>query len=144
MPDEPVVGLAAAAILSLLPDLDVVPGILARKFADYHNSITHSLILAVPTGLCAGAVAGIRGYSVMNWAMFGTVCYALHVVMDFLMPGRGAMLFWPLTARRFRSPVPLFYGVRWNRSWASIEHVWTLLTELLFVGIMLGALLWLS
>jgi peptidoglycan/LPS O-acetylase OafA/YrhL len=42
------------------------------------------------------------------------------------------MLFWPLSAARFESPVKLFYGLHWSDGLVSVKHIWTLLNELAF------------
>jgi inner membrane protein len=47
------------------------------------------------------------------------------------------MLFWPFTQQRFSSPVTLFYGLHWSKGLFSIDHVWTVLTEGLFIAVVL-------
>jgi carbamoyltransferase len=49
--------LAAAAVLSLLPDLDSVLGILMGDFGRYHNNLSHSVFMALVAALSIGAVA---------------------------------------------------------------------------------------
>jgi hypothetical protein len=60
--------------------------------------------------------------------------------MDAATVSRGVMALWPLTETRFLAPVTIFYGLHWSDGWISIRHLWTLLTELLFAGLLFGLL----
>jgi membrane-bound metal-dependent hydrolase YbcI (DUF457 family) len=122
--------LAAAAVLSLLPDVDSVLGILMGDFGRYHNNLSHSVFMALVAALSIGGVAGYasRGRFAF-WFSLAFVCYGLHVLMDYLTWSRGVMAFWPLMSDRFSSPVVLFYGFHWSQGWLSPRHLWTLLSE---------------
>jgi inner membrane protein len=121
--------------VSLLPDLDFVAGILFRDPASFHNNGTHSLVVGLAFSLVMGAILAwklplgfVRGF------LITLASYGMHVIMDFFTyGGRGVMLFWPLSASRFQSPVLLFYGVRWSDGLFSFQHLITLVTELVFV-----------
>lgn len=129
---------AVIAGLSLLPDLDIIPAIIFRDMENFHNNLTHSLIVAVPAALL---VAGIfqRTYRSNFWLWFliGLLSYDLHIIMDALTAERGVMMFWPLTQVRFTSPVKVFYGLQWGLGWVSIWHLWTIFTESLFSAALL-------
>ncbi len=119
--------------LSLLPDLDAIPGILSGDMARFHNNITHSLVVGLAVALIGASVLYFPFKS--SWIVwFGLVLlsYELHIIMDFFTGERGSMLFWPFTAERFSAPVKLFTGVKWGLGLFSPWHLWTLFTEGLF------------
>ncbi len=125
--------------LSQLPDMDSVAGFLSDDFGAYHNQFSHSLL----TGLAVATVIGVSAHILrlkpaMQWFWIALLSYELHVVMDFFTVGRGVRLFWPFMAQRFQSPVKLFYGLHWSEGFFSIQHVWTVLTEGLFVLVIAG------
>jgi hypothetical protein len=125
--------LIATVGLSLLPDLDFLPGLLVGDFDRYHNAISHSLFLGVLVALFTGTFMWLVGRShFFFWFGLTLLCYELHVIMDFFIDGRGVMLLWPLSPDRLKSPVKLFYGLHRSDGWVSIRHLWTLLTELVF------------
>ena len=125
--------------VSLLPDLDFLAGVLFRDPGGFHNEGTHSLVVGLVFSLALGVVLAwkptlgfVRGF------LITLASYEMHVVMDFFTyGGRGVMLFWPLSASRFQSPVLLFYGVRWSEGLFTFQHVITLGTELVFVAVVL-------
>jgi hypothetical protein len=119
--------------LSLLPDLDVIPAILYRDMHQFHNNLSHSLLIGIPV---AFLVAGLfhKEYRTNFWLWF-VICllsYDIHIFMDALTAERGVMMFWPLTDARFNSPVKIFYGVQWGLGLLSIWHLWTIFTEAVF------------
>lgn len=127
--------LLATIGLSLLPDLDAIPGILSGDFAAYHNNSTHSLAMALPAALAVGGLVWLRGRAGFTfWFTTALVCYQLHVIMDYFTLGRGVMLLWPFSGERYSSPILLFAGVAWSDGLVSSRHLWTLLGELVFVG----------
>ena len=129
---------AAVVVLSLLPDCDCVVGIVAGDFARCHNNITHSFAAGIAVAvLVAMGMALAKGReAIQAWFLFGFALYGLHVAMDYLTVGRGVMALWPFLPDRFESPVCLFRGVKWSWGLWSIEHLWTLLNESLFVGVL--------
>lgn len=121
--------------LSLLPDLDIVPGLLVGNLAQVHNSITNSLIVGFVISVAAGWVlARWWGGALSVWIGAVFAAYAIHVTMDYLSTERGVMALWPLTSRRFIAPLSLFYGVRYSEGLVSIHHLRTFLTELIFAA----------
>jgi inner membrane protein len=123
--------------LSILPDLDSVAGFLFGDLGAYHNQFSHSLFSGLAAALLAAGIARLAGSTrSAAWFWIALASYELHVLMDFFTLGRGVRLFWPLTDQRFRSPVPLFYGLRWSEGWISPYHLITIATETLSVGIL--------
>ncbi len=138
--------LIAAVILSLLPDIDSVLGLLVGDFGRFHNNITHSLFVGLGVALVAGMVGsfGLRA-GFREGFLITFFCYQLHVIMDFFTVGRGVMAFWPLSSERFSSPFKLFYGFHWSDGLLSVRHGVTLITELSFSLLLVLALFyWLS
>ncbi|NCC51203.1 MAG: metal-dependent hydrolase [Spartobacteria bacterium] len=126
--------------LSFLPDLDSAPGFFFKDLGRFHNNFSHSLLFGLGVSLLVYLVAFIcRVRKPGHWFVIALVSYWLHILMDYLSPGRGLMLFWPFTEQRYLSPVTLFYGLHWSEGLVSIEHVWTILTESLFVAFLMLA-----
>ena len=123
-------------ILSMLPDLDSVGGILMGDLRHYHNHWTHSLVIGLGVALVIGGLVwSLRRSGFARWFMIALLCFELHIVMDYFTFGSGVMVFWPFSQERFRSPVPLFYGLHWSDGWLSIRHIITIVTELGFIAL---------
>lgn len=127
-------------VLSLLPDLDSIPGIVLGDFGRYHNSATHSFIVGFLVSLIIAAIVWLKlRKNFWIWFFIPFFCYQAHVLMDMFTFGRGVMAFWPLTSMRFKSPVYLFYGLHWSDGLFSPRHILTIITELIFVLILYGS-----
>jgi membrane-bound metal-dependent hydrolase YbcI (DUF457 family) len=126
-------------VFSNLPDLDAVPGFILGDFGKFHNNGTHSLIVALLVALIFGfALSRKRRGEFISWFLLILISYGTHILLDFFTwGGRGVMLFWPFSTERFQSGLALFYGVRWADGLLSINHLWTLGTEVVFVLILL-------
>lgn len=126
--------LIATTSFSMLPDVDVVAGILLGDFQRFHNAFSNGVTVGLAVALAIGGFVWLKQRS-GHWFWFATalVCYELHVLMDFLTIGRGVMLAWPFTSDRFASPVKLFYGLHWSEGFTSPMHLVTLGTELAFL-----------
>lgn len=128
--------LVASVGFSLLPDMDVIPAVLSGNFAAFHNNFTHSLIFGLTIAVVAAGVAWFADRrNALSWFLLALGCYTVHIGMDFLTPGRGVMLLWPLTPDRFEPAFFAFYGVHWSDPLTSMRHVWTVLTEFVFVSV---------
>jgi inner membrane protein len=132
--------LAATTFLCLLPDLPSIYGLLVGQLARYHNSWEHSLPVALVVALACALIARVRpGQQPLRWFWIGLFCYGSHLIMDSLTVGRGVMLLWPFTGERFGSPIRLFYGLHWSDGWLAWKHLVTLVTELVFAGLLVWA-----
>ena len=122
--------------MSLLPDLDSIPGLIVGNLSLYHNNAFHSLSVGVLVALVGGLIARYA-LRLNYWLGFliGLVGYEVHIILDYFTIGRGVMLFWPLTQERYESPIKLFYGLRWSEGLLSYKHLWTLASETLVVAV---------
>lgn len=135
--------LAALVGLSLLPDLDVIPGVLLGDLNRFHNNLTHSVVAGIVAALAIGSILWLKNrIGFARWFSLALLTYQLHVVMDFFTRGRGVMLFWPFSVERYEPAVKLFYGLQRSNGWLTIDHVWMLLNELTFAGTVLLILYW--
>ena len=131
----------AGIVLSLLPDVDAAVGILLGDMGRYHNHMMSSPFFAVLVSLGVGAIGWRWRGEFRPWFVLALVCYLVHIVMDFLTRSRGPMLLWPLSDERFKPPFTLFYGVHWSDGLFSSRHIWTAITELGTVFILVLVLL---
>ncbi|MCO5183461.1 MAG: metal-dependent hydrolase [Anaerolineae bacterium] len=132
--------LAATLCLSMLPDLDILPGILVGNFGRFHNTITNSVVVGLGISAFIGGIGRTTGW--YRWRpafLLALISYLLHIFMDFSTGGRGVMLLWPFSAERFTSPIQLFYGVRWSQGWITWHHLWTVTSELALLTAVVGA-----
>ena len=139
-----------AVVFALLaPDADIALGLIFQRgpFA-LHGGPTHSLVLAPLFGLFwAGVLWGClfreeAARRAMDWRwlwVLGTAAFASHVFMDWLTPGRGVGMFWPINEHRVGSPIKLFVGVEHSnwRDWH--HHGLTVMTETGFALLMAAA-----
>jgi len=122
--------------LSMLADLDFLPGILLGDLSRFHNSFTNSAIFCLAVALAVGAAAWLGPRSgFKRWFTLALFSYGLHVLMDYFTIGRGVMLAWPFLLDRFDPPVKLFYGFHRSEGLLSAKHLLTLVTELAFVSL---------
>ena len=126
--------LAATVSLSLLPDLDSIPGILSGDFGRFHNNFSNSAFLGLVVALSVGSGVWLKQRSgFRRWFLTALLCYETHILMDYFTQGRGVMLAWPFSNERYAPPFPLFFGLRWSQGWVSVNHLWTLISEIGFV-----------
>ncbi|MEM7577158.1 MAG: metal-dependent hydrolase [Planctomycetota bacterium] len=140
------------AFALLAPDLDLLLGLLTGQgLRPLHGGPTHSLLLAPLFGLIWMIPGRVMTQSLFRYrTLFGwaAAAYASHVALDFVTPGRGIGVLWPLpigdqpgfslNAHRVGSPIPLFVGVD-HSNWRNVgHHALTLVTELAFAVLMLG------
>ena len=104
------------ATIAWLPDLDVVPGILAGNLARFHHGASHSVVAAAVFSLVVFGTLWQRGWRAPeSLALLLFWLYASHVVLDFftLDPGapHGVPLFWPW-GETYQSPWALLPNVQ--------------------------------
>ena len=126
--------------LSLLPDLDFLPGLLTDNAGEFHNGATHSPLMAVLVAVAAAVLARRRSDRWRTYFVFVLAAYGLHVLADFVTMGRGTMVLWPVSDERISPPLHIFYGLRRSEGIVSSLHFITLVNELLFVAALLGVL----
>ena len=127
--------------LSLLPDLDVIPGLIFGDLEGFHNNIANSLVIgALAALIVAGVMRSLGRQTIRLWFFVALLSYELHLLMDYFTAQRGLMLLWPFETQRYVAPFMLFYGVHYSESLISIHHIWTAITELAFaIGLILVA-----
>ena len=130
--------LAYSLLAAMLPDVDVAVGLLAdaSRLSDFHNQCTHSLAFALAASLLLSVVGRlffrrIPWLRLFAWTLLLT---GSHLLLDWVTWGRGEPLLWPFSARRFGSPIPLFFGVRHSEGLFSASHLYTLSTEIATLG----------
>jgi inner membrane protein len=100
--------LAAGAVASVLPDLDVVGLRLGIPYASElgHRGLSHSLAFAVLVALGAAALHRALRTTAPAAFAFVLVSGASHGLLDALTSGGlGVALLWPLSPERFFAPV---------------------------------------
>lgn len=132
-------------ILSILPDVDSVQGLLSGEFGRFHNNATHSLIVGFAMALFLGAVNSWKRWAPF-WSLFiiALFAYVSHVIMDAFTISRGVMAFWPISSVRILSPVSFFYGFHWSDGLLSWQHLITLVTEVAFGIVVIILAYWLQ
>lgn len=126
--------LSYSLLAAMLPDIDAVVGLLVSspdKLSSFHNHATHGVLFAFAASLVLSA-AGRLFFRRVSWhRLFAWTLLLLgsHLLLDWLTWGRGEPLLWPFSDRRFGSPLPLFFGVRYSEGLFSRSHLFTLLTE---------------
>lgn len=133
------VQLVVFAGLSILPDIDTLPGLIYGDMHGFHNNYTHSLVSGLIVALLISVMLSkLFKTSFRSWFPAALASYELHVLMDFFTSERGVKLFWPLYPERIIAPVKVFVGFQWGLGLFNIAHLWTLLTEVIFfVGLLL-------
>jgi membrane-bound metal-dependent hydrolase YbcI (DUF457 family) len=119
--------------LSILPDIDTIPGLIFGDMHGFHNNYTHSLITGLFMALgIAALLSRFYKISFIRWFPAVLASYEIHILMDFFTSERGVKLFWPIYPERIIAPVKLFLGFQWGLGFFSIMHFWTLFTEVIF------------
>jgi membrane-bound metal-dependent hydrolase YbcI (DUF457 family) len=102
---------ALCLISSNLPDLDFIPGLLTGNPRAFHRGPSHSLTAAF---IVAGLGASLWIGSPLPWltrAGLIFLAYGSHVGLDYFTPGRGVLLSWPISRRRYQATNPCFWSV---------------------------------
>lgn len=133
--------LTAVLAVSLLPDIDVIPGVLTGDLGRFHNQATNSIVFIIAVSCLIGLIGRLTGwYHFRTGFMLTLLCTGLHVVMDWTTMGRGIKLFWPFSAERYSAPVNLFFGLHWSEGLVSVKHIHTVISELAAVAAVVALL----
>lgn len=103
--------MAAVVLLTNLPDLDVLIGLILEGNGNlFHRGPTHSLLFALIAGYLASKAA--KRWPRLPQLGFGT-CFALvvsHILGDFLFTSSPVSLFWP-------------FAVHWSSGFSTLRDV---------------------
>lgn len=100
--------LAAGAVASVLPDLDVISFRLGIAYAHDlgHRGLSHSVVIALLLGLLAASIAAGLDSSRLRAFGFVFLAAASHGFLDMCTNGGlGVAYFWPFSGDRFFLPV---------------------------------------
>jgi inner membrane protein len=133
----------AGSIVAILPDLDVSGFRMGIAYGDPlgHRGISHSLAVAILTGLIASFFwKSLRSGRATAFA-FLTLSAASHGLTDMLTDGgKGIAILWPLDENRYFAPIrPIrvssfgFDGLRSGSFWPTLESefIWLIIPALL-------------
>ncbi|MEM1355055.1 MAG: metal-dependent hydrolase [Planctomycetota bacterium] len=130
--------LALLLVALTLPDIDFLIGLVFPGTAlGTHAAGMHSLAMGLVGALVlTGLGTWLCRVPPGRLLVLMTAAIGLHLLMDMVSwGGPGIALFWPMTQTRVRLPLSVFYGVRHSRPGALHLHAVTLVSELLFVGL---------
>jgi membrane-bound metal-dependent hydrolase YbcI (DUF457 family) len=101
---------ATAAMLGMLPDLDLV-------YSPIHRTVTHSVFAALLVIIVAAGVTGwVTGLFRWRIALVCGAAYASHIVLDWLGADSsrpyGLQLFWPVDDGWYIAPIAIFPGTQ--------------------------------
>lgn len=133
-------------LISNLPDLDLIPGLLVGQPNLYHHGISHSLGVGLLASVTlAMTLANTLRMHTFNYLRMFLWLYCSHLLLDYLSAdGRmpfGIPVFWPLSKRYFIAPHPILPGFahsgldnatigQFLNSVVSVHNVYVILTEL--------------
>jgi len=106
--------------MAVLPDMDVLPGLISGMPAFFHGGMTHSFFFGAMISLLIALV--FRTEHLSRWQIFAFCfgAYASHLLMDFVnTDGRapyGIPLLWPFLDDAMISPIPVFIGMHHSES----------------------------
>lgn len=126
-------------ILSNLPDLDFIPGLISGQLNIFHNLFTHSLFFALLISLLfIPFKAFCRNLRLSPLIVF--LLLSLHLIIDSLCgprlgfhPTYGVAFFYPVYTPWIKMPFALFYGIKHKdlSALASLYNLRTVFLELL-------------
>jgi len=143
---RPAVWMPALCVLSVLPDLDFLPGILIGRPNVFHHGWTHSIVFCLAAA--ALIAAGLSAAGKPRPAATAGLCLLVllsHLALDCLskdrLPPRGLQLFWPFSERYVMSPIAVFLDVNkgvdngtFLLRLATFHNVKTMLLETVLLG----------
>jgi len=103
--------------VSIVPDFDIIPGILVGLPSKYHHGVTHSFISGIVFALLFSLLIFLfkRRYFLSRAFLF-SVLYFFHIILDLFtidtgeINGFGLPIFFPFSFSLFRSSIVLFSG----------------------------------
>ena len=103
--------------IAVVPDLDVLPGLLVGELGRFHHGATHSLAAAAAFGVAGVALVGRGGPGrVLFVFTLAFLLYTSHLVLDLLTldtgPPIGVPLLWPWSRQTFQAPWVLLPNVQ--------------------------------
>jgi membrane-bound metal-dependent hydrolase YbcI (DUF457 family) len=101
--------------ISVIPDLDVIPGFFAGLPAKYHHGISHSFFSAIIFGLLFSYLIYVfkKNYFFARFLFFTTI-YSFHIIFDLFSVDTGEVnvfgmpIFFPFSSYLYRSSISLF------------------------------------
>lgn len=101
--------------ISVVPDFDVLPGLLVGLPAKYHHGVSHSFFSAIIFGLLASYLIYVskKNYFFARFLLF-TIIYSFHIIFDLFsvdtgeVNGFGMPVFFPFNSYLYRSSINLF------------------------------------
>jgi membrane-bound metal-dependent hydrolase YbcI (DUF457 family) len=138
-------------LVSNLPDLDLIPGMLAGDSSLWHHRFTHSFFFAFTLSICIIlALVLLKGAGEIDGRMVVAVgaLICLHIGLDFFTedphPPHGSQVFWPFSREYFLSPWTFLDRVRREPPNLMMIREWVLiaLKEILIFGPPLLGILW--
>ena len=142
---------ATVVLVSNLPDLDLVPGLLAGDSSLWHHQVTHSFFFAFIVSVCILlALVLLKGADKIDGRMViaagALIC--LHVGLDFFTedphPPHGSQVMWPFSREYYLSPWTFLDRVRREPPNLAMIGEWALiaLKEILIFGPPLLGIWW--
>jgi len=143
-------------LLSNLPDLDFLPGFLIGEPSLFHHGVSHSLGMAILTGLLGGAFFWRKkGTSFWSGSLVIGLTYYFHILLDYFTVDErlpfGMMMVWPFSNEYYISNFKIFDKmVRSDQSGDFFQSLfcmtnfWVALKELLIMGLFVGGIFFLK
>ncbi len=111
---------ALCFICANLPDVDFIPGLLTGDPRTFHRGPSHSVMAALVATCLGGA---LLTWSAVPWQIGAGLiflAYGSHVALDCFTPGRGVLLGWPLSSRRYQATRPWFLSLSPEKAYYAI------------------------
>lgn len=108
-------------VVSNLPDLDFLPGLLIGNEGLFHRGASHSIVAALVVAAGIGFALGPRLGGFRTAAGWTLLAYGSHIVLDMVVPdpsgrGAGVALLWPFWRAELATPIPglaILDPIRW-------------------------------
>jgi inner membrane protein len=108
-------------VVSNLPDLDFLPGLLLGEEGLFHRGASHSILATIGVAGVLGMALGRRFGGFRTVAGWTLLAYGSHVMLDMIVPdpsgnGGGVALLWPFLSTEIAAPIPglaILDPIRW-------------------------------